>query len=160
MTLKAISPIQVIPRSIGLMLTGRTTYPQQRAGQVITLDDGRQYRVFREVIMRTNPPRDTGAVFRVWFRTKMSIHQTMAFSLLTRIGFVGMPGFRGKMWLVNEETGEFGGIYQFDTLEDARHYQRSFAMRFSKWRSKRGCFTTEVYEKAGENTLFRPQKGA
>ncbi len=69
-----------------------------------------------------------------------------------------MPGFRSKLWLINDDTEEFGGIYQFDTVEDARQYQRSFAMRFSKWRSKPGYFATEAYEKIGENSLVRPQE--
>ncbi len=150
------APLSVIPRSIRLMITGRTAYPQARVDQTITLGDGRQYRVFREVIMRDNPPRDTGGMFRVWFKTKMSLNNTITFSLFTRIMFVGMPGFRSKIWLVNEKTEEFGGIYQFDTVDDARQYQHSFAMRLSKLRAIPGCFCNEVYEKTGEESLYRP----
>jgi len=157
MTTRTVSPWGVIARSIALMLGGRTVYPHERVGQAITLDDGRQYRVFREVIMRGNPPREGGGVFRVWFQTKMSVPHTMTFSLLTKIGFVGMPGFRGKRWLVDEASETFGGIYQFDTVEDARRYQQSFAMRFSEWRSRPGCFATEVYAKTGELSLLRAQ---
>lgn len=71
---------------------------------------------------------------------------------------MGMPGFRSKLWLVNDDTEEFGGIYQFDTVENARQYQRSFAMQFSKWRSKPGYFATEVYEKTSESSLLHPQE--
>ncbi|MCC6613016.1 MAG: YdhR family protein [Anaerolineae bacterium] len=158
MTARTASPLGVVARSAALMLGGRTIYPRERVGQTITLDDGRQYRIFREVIMRDNPPREGGGVFRVWFQTKMSVPHTMTFSLLTRIGFVGMPGFRGKLWLVDEATETFGGIYQFDSVEDARRYQESFAMRFSEWRSRPGCFATEVYARTSETVLYRAQQ--
>ena len=35
------------------------------------------------------------------------------------------PGFRSKLWLGSDETGEFGGVYQFETKEDAEAYVQS-----------------------------------
>ena len=35
------------------------------------------------------------------------------------------PGFISKMWLGNDETGEFAGVYQFETIEDAESYVQS-----------------------------------
>lgn len=69
----------------------------------------------------------------------------MRLSYLTLFGFLGMPGFRSKLWLFNPETGEFGGIYEWDTVEDADNYDKSYAMRFSKWRSIPGKFWTDVF---------------
>ena len=147
----------VIPRSVFRMLTGATHYPQERVNTIIKLDDGHQYRVFREVVMGTNPPQENGGVFRVWFYTTMSPRQTQWLSKLTRLFLVGMPGFRGKLWLVNDETCELGGIYQFDTVDDARNYAYSFAMGLSKHRSRKGMFSIECYTKNGESSLFRAQ---
>ena len=147
----------VIPRSVFHMLTGTTWYPQERVNTIIKLNDGHQYRVFREIVVNTNPPQENGGVFRVWFYATMSPRQTQWLSKITKLFFVGMPGFRGKMWLVNDETGEFGGIYQFDTVDDARHYAYSYAMGLSKRRSRRGMFSIEYYTKNGETSLFRAQ---
>ena len=65
-------------------------------------------------------------------------------SYATLFGFLGLPGFRSKLWLYNEATGEFGGIYEWDTVEDADNYDKSYAMKFSHWRSVPGKFRTTV----------------
>jgi hypothetical protein len=101
-------------------------------------------------------PQPTGGVFRVWFYTIMTPPQTMIMSQITKLFFFGMPGFRGKMWLVNDTTGEFGGIYQFDTVEQARDYVHSFAIALSKRRSRPGMF--RYYAKDGESSLYRAQE--
>jgi hypothetical protein len=156
--MSSTQPLSVIPRSISQMLTGATQYPRERMNSTITLEDGRQYRVFREVIMRNNPPQETGGVFRVWFYAVTTPQQTITMSQMTKLFFVGMPGFRGKMWLLNDATQEFGGIYQFDTVEQARDYAQSFAMGLSKRRSRPGMFSVETYAKTGEASLFRAQE--
>lgn len=150
-------PITVIPRSIIKMVAGIPQYNRDRVGTVITLDDGHSYRIFREVVMRDNVPNDNGGVFRVWFYALATQRQTMLLSQVTKLFFFGMPGFRGKMWMVNEETGEFGGIYQFDSVEDTRGYAESFAMGLSARRSRPGMFRIEYYAKAGEASLYCAQ---
>ncbi|MFC2027379.1 YdhR family protein [Chloroflexota bacterium] len=42
------------------------------------------------------------------------------------------PGFISKMWLGNDDTGEFGGVYQFETKEDAQAYVQSDVIDFLK----------------------------
>ena len=39
-------------------------------------------------------------------------------------------GFISKMWLGNDETGEFAGVYQFETKEDADAYVQSDVIAF------------------------------
>ncbi len=62
------------------------------------------------------------------------------------------------MWLVNDTTGEFGSMYQFDTVEQARGCAHSFAMTLSKRRSPPGIFSVEYYAKDGESSLYRTQE--
>ena len=150
-------PLDVVPRSI-VHLLGDTRYPRERVGTTLTLEDGHAYRIFREVIMKNNPPQATGGVFRVWFYAVTTPRQTILMSHATQLFFVGMPGFRSKTWLLNDQTQEFGGIYQFDTVEDARGYAESFAMGLSKRRSRPGMFSIEYYTKDGEVSLLRPQQ--
>jgi hypothetical protein len=42
------------------------------------------------------------------------------------------PGFISKMWLGNDDTGEFAGVYQFDTKEHAEAYIQSDVIAFLK----------------------------
>ncbi len=42
------------------------------------------------------------------------------------------PGFISKMWLGNDDTGEFAGVYQFETKENAEAYIQSDVIAFLK----------------------------
>jgi hypothetical protein len=48
---------------------------------------------------------------------------------------MGLPGFRSKFWMIDDETGDFCGYYEWDTIEDAQNYGKSFAVRFMTNRS-------------------------
>jgi hypothetical protein len=144
------NPFFVFLRSIGLLLRGRARFPRERLGQEITTGDGQKYIVFRQVAMRPGPdqPQEPGGIFEVWFHTRTSPRVTVLLSRLTLLGFLGLPGFRSKLWLFDEATQGFGGIYEWDTVEDAQNYARSYAMRFSRFRSLPGRFTTKVFPKS------------
>lgn len=140
------NPIFVILKTIGLLLMGRVRFPKKQVGTTIVVE-GKEYTIFRQVVMKpkVTQPEVPEGVFRVWFSTKMSVSGAIRFSMLTLLGFIGLPGFRSKLWVVNKNTGEFGGIYEWDTVQDAYNYDKSYAMKFSKWRSVPGRFKTEVF---------------
>ena len=58
--------------------------------------------------------------------------------------YVGLPGFRSKLWMVNPESGDFSGYYEWDTIEDAENYGRSFAAGFMTRRSVPGSVSLKV----------------
>ena len=97
---------------------------------------------------KAGQPEVPGGVFRVWFHTRMALSNTIRLSWLTLFGFLGLPGFRSKLWLYHGGSGEFGGIYEWDTVQDADNYDKPYAMRFSKWRSVPGKFRTEVFSQS------------
>jgi hypothetical protein len=142
-----INPIVTLFKSIALLVTGKARFPKEKVGATIVREDGQKFIVFRHVVIhaKTDRPANPQGVFRVWFHTKASPQGTRRLSSLTLFGFLGMPGFCSKLWLFNPETGEFGGIYEWDTVEDADHYDKSYAMKFSKWRSLPGKFWTDVF---------------
>jgi hypothetical protein len=69
----------------------------------------------------------------------------MQFSVLPMPFFLGLPGFRSKCWLVDEQSGDFSGYYEWDTPEDARAYAGSFAARFMTARSVPESVKMTVY---------------
>jgi len=141
------NPLCVILKSIGLLVGGRAQFPKDRVGKTITTEDGQKYTVFREVVIKSKAgqPEVPGGFFRVWFHTRMALPNTIRLSYLTMFGFLGLLGFRSKVWLFNEASGEFGRIYDWDTVQDADNYDKSYAMKFSKCRSVPGKFRTEVF---------------
>jgi len=67
------------------------------------------------------------------------------FSLLPIPFFVGLPGFRWKLWLVDPVSGNFAAVYEWDTIEDAERYSKSFAMSFMARRSVPESVSWRVY---------------
>ena len=62
------------------------------------------------------------------------------------------PGFISKMWLGNDDTGEFAGVYQFETNENAEAYVQSDVISFLKnLPTLDGELTCKIYE------LYREQ---
>jgi hypothetical protein len=57
----------------------------------------------------------------------------------------GLPGFRSKLWMVNETTGLNQDLYEWDTIENATFYGNSFARQFMRNRSIPSSFTYEIH---------------
>ena len=131
-------------------LRGRLHFPKGRIGEVLTMEDGQEFVIFRQVIVDPgeDQPEKPGATFRVRFHVAhMSPKQNKFFSLLPIPFFVGLPGFRSKLWTLNGTTSDFQGIYEWDTVQDAENYAKSFAMKFMTMRSVRGSVSYEIIPK-------------
>ncbi len=153
-------PLYAIPKAFcTLLLSGRVSFPKDRVGQTIIRDDGVKFRIFREIQVQPKKgnPEIPDGVFQVWFWTKAPTEKTIKLSRMTLFGFLGLPGFRSKLWLINDETKEFGGIYEWNSVEEADNYDKSYAMKFSRWRSVTGKFRTVVFPQSDERArVHRP----
>jgi hypothetical protein len=134
-------------RSLGLLLTGRIHFERGDIGQMLTMEDGEQFTVFRHVkVKRTGEP---AGVFIVRFTpTRMTVHQNIRFSRLPMIPLLGMPGFREKLWCVNPETGACQGVYAWQTVADAKAYAGSIALRFMTGRSVPGSVSHRILDQS------------
>lgn len=140
----SLHPVSTYLRGAAHLLSAKAAFPRQHRDQTIVLENGRNYRIFRQIVVK-NRPQPAQGVFRVWFHSRTSTAFTIFYSNMMIPFFLGMPGFRSKLWLVDDASGDFGGIYEWDTLEDAQRYAESFAMRFSKMRSLPGQFSAEFF---------------
>lgn len=148
------NPFLSFLRTLGYAVRGRIHFPKHRVGKVIRTENGQEFIIFRQVIVdpSQNQPKKPGAIFRVQFRVAhMSPRQNKLFSLLPIPFFVGLPGFRSKLWMLNESTGECQGIYEWDTVEYSKKYANSFAMRFMTMRSVPGSISYEILPKLGQS---------
>ncbi len=129
-------------------LQGRIHFPKDNMGQTLRLDHNERWVIFREVIVDpVDPqPKVPGAVFRPRFHVRgMSLRQNILFSNLPIPFFIGLPGFRSKLWLYHQETGDFTGIYEWDSPQDAENYARSAAGKFMVNRSEPGSVTFQIF---------------
>lgn len=120
------------------LFTGRIQFPKDRIGEIIIGDDGRPFQIFRQVIIKSSQTQEQhhNAIFKVNFKlAEMSPQKNIKFSLLAIPFFIGLPGFKSKLWMIDKESGYFQGIYEWDTKEHAERYSKSFAMKFMCKRS-------------------------
>jgi len=132
------------------LIAGRFHFPRERLGEVLAQEDGGKFTIFRQMVK--DPGRETdrvpGAVFKVRFQVaKMSPRRNKIFSWFTIPFFAGLPGFRSKLWLLDEENSFFMGIYEWASVEDAENYSQSFAMKFMTNRSVPGSASFEIIAK-------------
>lgn len=139
--------VPVLVSSRRILAKGVATFRWEHLGAIMTRGDGKRFRVFRQILVRPGHgrPQAAGGVFRVWFYSTMKPESTIAMSWKTIPLFLGMRGFRSKTWLFDEKSGEFGGVYEWDSVEQARAYGTSYAMRLSSLRAPRGGFSVECF---------------
>lgn len=100
--------------------------------------DGRQCVVVKYgyVDPLASQPKEPQATFMVRFHlAHMSRVANDRFLNLPIPFLMGLPGFRSKYWLYDEETGDYQGRYQWDSVADAERYADSLAVKFMTWRS-------------------------
>ena len=115
------------------MLTGRLRLESRYVGSILVMEDGQRFRVFRHLSLSANEEREQGppapAVLVVRFkfaRFSQALNRLLSLIPLPLIG--GYPGFRQKLWMVQEETGYWQGVYEWESTEAVEAYRRSFVL--------------------------------
>jgi len=139
--------LAAIGRSLFLLLSGRVRFPRDEVGRCLTMEDGAQFTVFRHA--KVEAAGDPAGVFVVRFApARMSVRQNIRFSLLPMLPLLGLHGFREKYWCVDEQTGMCQGVYAWQTVADAKAYERSVALRFMTGRSLPGSVSHRVLDQS------------
>jgi hypothetical protein len=138
-------PFSSIVRATYLLLQGRIHFPKDRLGEIV--DDGEEFEVFRHMTLDpgNDQPEKPGAIFKVRFQfASMSQEMNIKTSLIPIPFIVAQPGFRSKTWLLGRESGEFQGIYEWDTVASAEAYWTSFPMKLMKKRAVPESLSYEI----------------
>jgi hypothetical protein len=128
------------------ILSGRVHFPRQYLGKTITMEDHQKFKIFRDLVVSSGDNSELSmSIFRVRFRFKgMPISINRRLSMIPAPFLIGLPGFREKIWTMQEETGEFQGIYQWDSLESAQEYPKSFIFRLMTKRAIAETVSIEI----------------
>jgi len=125
---------------------GRVHFPDKYIGEHLIMEDGKKFIVFRRLkISDKNNITDGFAVFKVRFKFKnLSLGVNKRLSMIPAPFLIGMKGFREKYWTINEDTGTFQGIYQWESKEFANNYPNSFIFKLMTKRSAKGTLSYEI----------------
>ncbi|MFC2006058.1 hypothetical protein ACFLVG_03770 [Chloroflexota bacterium] len=145
-------------KTLWYVATGRLHFARSRIGKLITMEDGQEYTVFRQVIVDSKRRQSAkpGAILIVSFDfAHGSPKQNKLLSLIPIPFIAGLPGFRSKTWALQQDSGGFQGIYEFDTIQNAETYQKSFAIKLMAKRAIPGSITFQIIpqqaNKKGDN---------
>lgn len=140
-----MNPIWSFFRVLGYIIKARLHFPKQRIGETYIMEDGKDFTVFRHAVIRGTSGGQSSVVFKVRFLlANMTPQRNKLFSFIPIPFFIGLPGFRAKLWMIDEKYGYFQGLYEWDNLLNAENYSQSFAMRFMKKRSVPGSVHYEI----------------
>ena len=138
-------------RTLGFRHAGRLHEPKGRIGQTFTNPDGQKFVIFKETILdpatgrpQPGPSTRPEAVFRVRFRVKRFAFWQQVLIAFKSPLFVTLPGFRSKLWMKNEVTCDYQGVYEWDRLEDAQAYVESELMKIMTWLAIQGGIEWEI----------------
>jgi hypothetical protein len=135
-------------RAAWLWLRRRVRFVVDDLADVRLEDRGESFAAFRKVVVRpgSGVRREPGAVFRVRFSFKnLSPRANRRLSLIPIPFIVAQPGFRSKTWLLGESSGDFIGLYEFDSVEAAEAYWSSLPLRMMRRRAAPGSLSYEVH---------------
>lgn len=125
------SPPVCILNAMKNLCTGHLHLSKKYLGKGIIMDDGQSFRIFRHVKLESaeSPTGSKKAVFIVRFKFAHFSQQTNLLASYIPIPLiVGFPGFREKIWAVNDETGYWQGMYQFESAQAVEDYRNSFVL--------------------------------
>jgi hypothetical protein len=114
-----------------LLALHRLEWPRDRVGERLRFEDGTTSTVFRETVLRevTREP----ALLVVQFRLRLLGPRPLphrlfrAESIANTPLFAGFPGFLSKLWLCDDSTGVYRGIYEWDGADQAAFYAETLS---------------------------------
>ena len=113
------------------------------------MEDGRRFRVFRHLALRGPGAgaEDSSAVFVVRFRfARLPERLNRLLSLIPVPLIGGYPGFRHKVWMVDEESGYWQGVYEWKSAAAVEAYRGSFVLRLMNRRAEPESISYAVLE--------------
>lgn len=128
------------------IFSGRVHFPEESVGQYLTMENGKKFFVFRRLqVDAENNIVKNYAVFKVRFRFKsLSPSINKYLSMIPTPFLIGMKGFREKYWTIDEQSGLFQGIYQWESKESAERYPDSFIFGLMTSRSAKETLSYEI----------------
>jgi hypothetical protein len=151
----SIGPIDWLrsfPHAARDLVSGTTHRYDTRLGSVLTMPDGRTYVPFRHTRKdearwsTASPPAVLQPRFRLPFfdpRRRWLHALFRVVCIVTTPFFVGLCGFRSKLWMVDPDTGEVAGLYEWDDATTATAYAEGLS-RVLRLVSVRGSVSYEV----------------
>jgi hypothetical protein len=109
-------------------------------------ESGARYKVFRNIRTREVDPGLLETVFVVGFKfARLSFKANKLASIIPMLLIAGFPGFRQKIYAVNEQNGYWQGMYQWRSEAHLKAYLKCFVFRMMNRRALEHSISTQIY---------------
>ena len=141
------NPFVCLLLSLGRALTGRLKYSKEYVGATLKMENGEGYRIFRHIRLVPQSQNEKGSVFIVNFKfARLSQKANRFVSQIPMLLITGFPGFRVKMYAVNQENGYWLGLYQWESKQALDAYKQSLVLRMMNSRAIDGSVTYNEFD--------------
>ncbi len=132
-------------KSLVSLITFRLRFPHDFKDKTIRMEDGLQFKIFRQMQLKTKNHVTPGTILVVRFRFKKYSHErNMRLSRIPILLIAGFPGFRYKMWMIDWETGFWQGVYEFEDSVAIEKYRKSFVLGLMNRRAADNTVTYHI----------------
>lgn len=125
-----------IIRAMCYLFLLRLSFPKTYIKQEIKMEDGLKFKIYRHMNLKVKNESTNKSIFIVRFKFKKFSHKAnIRLSRIPIMLIAGFPGFRDKLWMIDYESGFWQGLYQWETEEAIKKYQKSFVLGLMNKRS-------------------------
>ena len=118
-----------IIRAIYYLFISKLQFPSTYTNKIVRTDDGKEFKIFRHMHLKSSNRSENGSIFIVRFKFKKFSHNSnIRLSRIPILLIAGFPGFRDKFWMIDWKTNYWQGIYQWENLETIDNYKKSFVL--------------------------------
>lgn len=140
-------PIACFVSSFCYALIGRLRFPKRFMSRSFEIEKNQVFTVFRHIKRTTKREnRDVGTVVLLvrfhFARFTQAVNRRL--SLIPIPLIFGFPGFHEKIWMANEENGEWLGLYEWEVERFAKAYEKSFVLRLMTRRAEKGTVSLQI----------------
>jgi hypothetical protein len=141
------------------LLTGRLRFSRKYLGNEVRNEEGKAFKIFRNIKNTKNRPSMESCVFVVSFKfARLSHRANTVASIIPMLLIAGFPGFVQKLYAVNEENGYWQGMYEWRSAKHLEAYKLSFVYRMMNKRSLPGTVHSHTISNGHLSDLNEPDK--
>ena len=134
--LRKIPPVCLLI-SLLQLLTGKLRFSKRNLGNLVKMEDGREFTIFRHITTHPLKQSTTDCVFIVNFKFAHLSHRANKIaSIIPMLLITGFPGFIAKIYAVNHDKGFWQGMYQWKSIRHLEDYKKSFVYKMMNKRAK------------------------
>lgn len=124
-----MTALSSIIRAIYYLIISKLQFPSNYTNKIVRTENGKEFKIFRHMHLKSNGQLENGAIFIVRFKFKKFSHDAnIRLSRIPILLIAGFPGFIDKLWMIDWKTDYWQGIYQWENSEAIEKYKKSFVL--------------------------------